>query len=242
MTIVSRLAWDRGVGMRQSSPVNQSLAAPERTAFKAQTDLLAKVELVAVRQLGRRLDPNSVNEGSVGRAVVDHATATDPPVHRGMSSADGELQDGHDPSAGSRVFGCCLHIPLGLLCGRPDAAAQEDTSATPVPDVGSHNVQLQTRVEARAADHLPRPRWEVLPIPARVTKPAATKPRRLGRLQCGGASGPGRTLQPIPGTDRRFTGLLNGQPARARDRQSPRRSVAGQLPSARPAPLSWRRP
>jgi hypothetical protein len=35
--------------------VNQSLAAPERTAFKAQTDLLAKVELVAVRQLGRRV-------------------------------------------------------------------------------------------------------------------------------------------------------------------------------------------
>jgi hypothetical protein len=113
MTIVSRLAWDRGVGRRQSSPVNQSLAAPERTAFKAQTDLLAKVELVAVRQLSRRLDPNSVNEGSVGRADVDHATATDPPVHRGMSSADGELQDGHDPSAGSGSSAAACTSPSG---------------------------------------------------------------------------------------------------------------------------------
>jgi hypothetical protein len=78
------------------------------------------MELVAVRQLGRRLDPLPSMKVPL---VEPWSTTYQPPTAStpSMSSTDGELQDGEvttrAPGLGLR---CCLPIPLAM--GRLSAA------------------------------------------------------------------------------------------------------------------------
>jgi hypothetical protein len=66
---------------------------------QAQSDPPSKLADGDELHLGRRLDPTSVNEGSVGRAAADHIPATDPPVHRGMSKL---VQQTYPPDHGGK--------------------------------------------------------------------------------------------------------------------------------------------
>ena len=95
---------------------------------------------------------------------------------------------------------------------------------------------------------IPRPRWE-LPDPCSSHETSRHEP---GAVRLDGRDPAALRLSAHPATDpgsnRWFTGLLNGQPAQAHDRQPPRRSVVGQPPfgTARPFELethdpSWTR-